>query len=100
MLNNNERRNFPRMSAKCDITYKKNNESETLKGDVIELSASGLSFQAKQPLSIGTTLDISVIPETKITPALNAIIEVKRVTPESNQYKIAAEIKKIKNNST
>ncbi len=99
MLNNSERRNFPRISANCEITYKKKNETDTLKGEVIELSASGLSFQTKHPLSIGTTLDISVIPETKITPSLNAIIEVKRVTPDNNQYKIAAEIKQIKNSS-
>ncbi len=96
MLNKEERRNFSRISTKCGITFQKSSESVTHNGEVIELSASGLSFLTNQPLSIGATLDISVIPETKITPSLNATIEVKRVTQINNQYTIAAEMTQIK----
>lgn len=96
MLNNDERRNFPRMPTKCEVSYRENNENSILQGEVIDLSASGLLFQTDQPLTIGKTLEVSITPETKITPPLNAIVEVKRVTSENNLYKIAAEIKQIK----
>ncbi len=97
MLSENERRNFPRVTAKCKITYKTPDSDTALQhGEVIDLSAGGVSFQTKQSLPIGNILEASVIPETKITPALNAIIEVKRVSKTDNLYKIAAEIKQIK----
>ena len=96
MLSDDERRKFPRVPTKCEITYRENSKNSMQQGEVIDLSASGLLFQINQPLTVGTILEISVIPETKITPSLNATIEVKRVTTENNLYKVAAEIKQIK----
>ena len=59
MLSEDERRNFPRMPTKCEITYKENNKTTTQQGEVIDLSATGLLFQIEQPLSVGNILEIS-----------------------------------------
>jgi hypothetical protein len=98
LLNTNEKRNFPRIRIKCDVTYRQAGSGIVSKGICHDLSGSGILFIAKDPLTVGARLEISVVPQNKITPPLDAIIEVVRTEPgaQAGQYKIAGAIQQVR----
>jgi hypothetical protein len=97
MLNTSDYRKFNRMNTVCDIEFIHPSTGAQGTAHSINLSAAGILFRTAEKLTSGSSLEISVKPVNPITPPLNAIIEIIRVTPiENNQYEIAATIEGIK----
>lgn len=97
LLNNKEKRGFPRIKLQCDVTYRQNGSGNIARGMCEDLSGSGILFIAQHPLSVGANVEISVLPRNDITPPLDAIIEVVRSEPgqQVGQYRIAGAIQHV-----
>lgn len=66
-------------------------------GFCINISGSGVLFEADDPLATGTAVEIHLVPQRGIAAPLTAFIEVVRcVATASGQYRIAGAIKGIK----
>lgn len=90
-------RKFTRVDTKCDIEFTHLSTGAKGTASSINLSAAGIFFRTNEKLTQGCSLEISVQPVNPITPSLNAIIEINRVTAiKSGIYEIAATIEGIK----
>lgn len=97
MLGSNDKRNFTRIGAECEMTFNRPDDSEQGIGKSVNLSAAGILFQTQTPLEPGISLEICVKPVNEITPPLHALIEVIRVVPvENGVFEIAGTIQGIK----
>lgn len=97
MLDTSDKRKFIRMDANCEMTFIRPGDSTKGTGHSINLSAAGILFSTQDKLTEGISLDISVSPVNKLTPPLNALIEIVRVvTVENGHYQVAATIEGIK----
>lgn len=97
MLDFDEKRNFIRMETNCKMTFKFPDSEQVYEGICLNLSGAGVLFKADQDITLGRALESQIIPENKITPPLDAFVEVIRNTPIADgRYKIAAVIKGIK----
>lgn len=97
MLTHDEKRDYIRMDVDCDISYKLANSSETQTGRCTSLSGAGVSFISDQIFEPGLAMEVSITPQSSITPPMTAFIEVVRTSKrEDGQYEIAAAIKSIK----
>jgi hypothetical protein len=66
-------------------------------GFCLNISGSGVLFEAENPLATGTAVEIHLIPQRGIAAPLTAFIEVVRCVPtDEGQYRIAGAIKGIK----
>lgn len=66
-------------------------------GFCLNISGSGILFEAPNPLAIGTAVEIHLVPQRGIAAPLTAFIEVVRcVAADAGQYRIAGAIKGIK----
>jgi len=97
LLNPKEKRNFARIKIHCDITYRQAGAGNVTRGVCEDLSGSGILFIAQDPLSVGASVEISVVPQNAITPPLNAVIEVVRSEPaqQAGRYRIAGAIQRV-----
>jgi len=90
-------RKFTRIDTTCDMEFTHPSTGAKGTASSINLSAAGILFRTNEKLTQGCSLEISVQPVNPITPPLNAIIEINRVTPiKSNTYEVAATIEGIK----
>lgn len=96
MLLNDEKRNFIRMSANCEMTFCTLDSNEERQATCLNLSATGLLFTTGQPVVAGQGLDVSIHPKNNLTPPLHALAEVIRCTPCDAGFEVAASIKAIK----
>lgn len=63
----------------------------------LNISGSGVLFEASDPVQLGAALEIRLVPQKKIVAPLTAFVEVVRCTrTDAGQYRIAGAIKGIK----
>ncbi len=97
MLEYDEKRDYIRMDVDCDITYKLADSDAVKTGRCTSLSGSGVSFIADSAFEIGLAMEVNVIPQNPLTPAMTAFIEVVRNMPQDDgSVEIAATIKSLK----
>lgn len=97
MQDYDEKRDYIRMDVDCDITYKLADSDEVKTGRCTSLSGAGVSFIAETSYAIGLAMEIKVIPQNSLTPAMTAFIEIVRsVSHKDGSYEIAASIKSLK----
>lgn len=96
MLLYDEKRNFIRMTANCEMTFCTLDSNEEQQANCLNLSATGLLFTTGRLVVAGQGLDVSIHPKNTLTPPLHALAEVIRCTPCGAGYEVAASIKAIK----
>lgn len=97
LITDSERRSFPRMNINCAVLYRDAVGSDYTPGQGKNLSAQGILFTAVDHYAVGELLDISVLPESSLTPPLHARIEVIRSHPVPNSgCEIAGVIRRIR----
>jgi c-di-GMP-binding flagellar brake protein YcgR len=87
-----EKREYPRMSIKADITYKIDGNGATYTGISNNLSHAGIQFITERALSPGKAIEF-MLPsyDGKVDP-LEAKVKVLRVKPTDNKYIVAGKI--------
>jgi hypothetical protein len=91
-----EKRDFQRMTLESTLEYQIHNEDKLHKGEIKNLSATGVLFVTEQPISLGLKLRITLTPDNKITPPMSADVKVARCDKHSDgAYYLAGEILKI-----
>ncbi len=83
-LDYNEKRRFNRMQVDCVVEYRLPDGGEMRQAKGQNLSAGGVQFEAEREIALGTQLEIIISPEQKLTPPLEAVAEVVRVSPSPN----------------
>ncbi len=96
MLDTDDKRKFHRIETNCRLSYRPAGGGQAHEGRCMNLSGDGLLIQGPAPAEVGQALEISVIPENRLTPPLDAFAEVIRCTPDDDGYEIAANITDIK----
>lgn len=97
MLEYDEKRDFIRMQADCNMTFRLADTEIVYDGTCVNISGSGILFEADIPLELGKAVEVRIIPRNKVTPPLTAYIETLRCTgSETGRYRIAGAIKGIK----
>ncbi|MGX2040542.1 PilZ domain-containing protein [Methylocaldum sp. MU1018] len=97
MLEYDEKRDFIRMQADCKMTFRLADTDVVYEGTCLNISGSGILFEAGVPVDLGKAVEIRLVPHNKITPSLTAYIEVIRcMETEPGRHRIAGEIKGIK----
>lgn len=96
MLDNNNKRKFRRIETDCPLSYRLVADGSIHEGRCIDLSGGGLLFRGPVAVEVGYALEVSVRPKNRLTPPLDAFIEVIRCTPDGDGFEIAADIKGIK----
>ncbi len=92
-----EKREFIRMNADCNMTFRFVDSDQQHIGKCINLSGAGIFFKTEKLISPGKAIEITFQPENNITQPLNAFVEVLRVSGDHNgTYEIAGSIKGIK----
>jgi hypothetical protein len=97
MLEYDEKRDFIRMRADCKMTFRLADTDVVYDGTCVNISGSGILFEADVPLEVGKAVEVRISPRNKVTPPLTAYIETLRCTGgETSRYRIAGAIKGIK----
>jgi hypothetical protein len=79
------------------MSFRLAGKDDTHEGFCINISGSGVLFDAEGPLAKGTAVEIHLIPQRGMATPLTAFIEVLRCVPtDAGQYRIAGAIKGIK----
>ena len=79
------------------MSFRLAGEDRTREGFCINISGSGVLFEADDPLQLGTAVEVFLVPQKKIVAPLTAFIEVVRCTrTDTGYYRIAGAIKGIK----
>ncbi len=96
-LDYSEKRDFVRMHVKCTVDYRVAEEGESRLAEGHNLSAGGVQFETDQMLPEGTQLEITISPEQKLTPPLEATAEVVRAEPSPDgRHLISCRFQKVK----
>jgi len=94
IVGKSDQRGFLRMGIESELTFQISGKNETYTGKTKDLSATGICFNTDQVVAEGDVLQISVKPGTDITPPLEAMLTVIRVTPGRNGgFDVAGEIR-------
>lgn len=92
-----ERRESPRSKVDCAMSFRLAGQDQHHEGLCIDISGSGVLFEADCPVPLGTALEVHLVPQKKIVTALTAFVEVVRCTrSDTGKYRIAGAIKGIK----
>jgi hypothetical protein len=91
MLTHDERRGFKRLETETDVTITRLATGESMKANLINLSASGCAFYSAYPIAFDEELDILVCsPSTRIEP-LRRRARVTRVSQDADGRLVAVE---------
>ena len=97
MIEHEERRRFARIKANCAMSFKRVASGSQAHALCMNISGSGIMFEAEEPAERGKALEIRTFPADRMTPPITALIEVIRCTAtEQGRYRIAGIIKGIK----
>ncbi len=98
MMDYEERRRFPRMKCNCAMSYKPVASGNQTHARCVDISASGMCFEAEEAVDAGRALEIRTFPADRITPPITALVEVVRCerAPHEGRYRIACVIRGIK----
>ena len=95
-MNFSEKRDFQRMAMNCTMLFRLAGNSESLQGELVNLSARGILFVVKDAIAPGTEVEIELVPVNNITPPMLASTIVARCEKkDDNEFNIAAEIVQI-----
>jgi len=87
-----EKRDYPRMAVKADITYSIDGDGAMYTGISNNLSHSGIQFITERALSPGKSIEFRLASfDGKVDP-LEAKATVLRVAPADNKYIVAGKI--------
>lgn len=79
------------------MSFRLAGEELSREGFCINISGSGVLFEADGPVQLGTAVEVHLVPQKKIVAPLTAFIEVVRCTrTDTGHYRIAGAIKGIK----
>lgn len=96
----NEKRAYMRIDLNSEMRYRLVDASEFHPARCTSLSGSGISFITTQLFAedaTGKAMEINITPQSSITPALTAFVEIVRVESLTDgEYEIAVTIKTIK----
>lgn len=98
MIEFEEKRPFSRINANCRMTFRHADSVTVHDGFCLNISGSGILFQADVPVEAGRAIEIHTLPNNAGTPPLTAFIEVVRCTQTDDRevYQIAGTVKGIK----
>jgi hypothetical protein len=97
MMDYEEKRRFPRMKANCAMSFKRVACGSQAHALCVDISATGLMFEADEAVEPGRALEIRTFPGDRITPPITALVEVLRcVEAGPGRYRISGVIKGIK----
>ena len=97
MIEYQEKRRFPRVKANCAMSFKRVACGSQAHALCVDISASGLMFEADEAVEPGRALEVRTFPGDRATPPITALVEVLRCAESSEgRYRIAGVIKGIK----
>ncbi len=97
MIDYEEKRRFPHMKVNCAMSFKRVASGSQAHALCLDISASGILFEADEAVELGRALEIRTFPADRITPPLTALVEVNRCAKtRQGRYRIAGAIKGIK----
>ncbi|MGY6213578.1 PilZ domain-containing protein [Methylolobus aquaticus] len=92
-----ERRDSPRNRIDCAMSFRLAGKDVSHEAFCINISGSGVLFEADDPLTTGTAVEIHLVPQRGVAAPLTAFVEVVRcVATDAGPYRIAGAIKGIK----
>jgi c-di-GMP-binding flagellar brake protein YcgR len=91
-----EKRDFPRMSIKADITYSVNGDGTRYSGQSNNLSHSGIQFVTESALSPGKSIEFRLASSDGKVEPLEAKVQVLRVEAADDMYVVAGKITEYK----
>lgn len=96
-----EKRNYPRVPLDdCKVTYQTPNENTQKQGIGKNVSGNGILFVTGENVTAGTLLELNVTPFINISPPLDVLIEVVRVSHcEDESYEVAGQFRKVHHSS-
>jgi hypothetical protein len=96
-IKHNENRRFTRMKANCAMSFKRVACGTQAHALCLDISGSGILFEASEVVDVGRALEIRTFPGDRITPPITALIEVIRCTKtDDGHFRIVGVIKGIK----
>jgi c-di-GMP-binding flagellar brake protein YcgR len=91
-----EKRDFPRMSIRAEISYRIEGDGASYTGTSNNLSHSGIQFITERALTPGKSIEFRLVSfDGKVDP-LEAKARVLRVEPAENMYIVAGTITEYK----
>lgn len=96
MLDNRNKRKFQRISTNCSLSYRPIDGGPAHAGRCLNLSGSGVLFHGPAPAETGHAMEVTVLPDNRLTPPMDAFVEVTRCSRDGDGFEIAAIIKGIK----
>ncbi|MBT5230412.1 MAG: PilZ domain-containing protein [Methylococcales bacterium] len=97
MKKHDEKRDYIRMTAECEVSFTDPESSLRHHGLSKNLSGKGILFETSKAVEAGTLVELTVSPENTSTPPLHALVEIVRSTPTADPtiFSVAASIKEI-----
>ena len=97
MLLEQERRAFARLAIDCTVVFKEPQNHTASYGSGKNLSGNGILFETNDTISVGTHIEIDVVPTLEQFKPLNAMAEVVRVDSDNQHapYLVAATLTRI-----
>lgn len=92
MMLGNERRAFKRMALESTVQFQSVHDPQPMHASGLNLSGNGISFVSDSSLSVGSEIDVRVMPTLQRLKPLNARVKVVRVHRDANRYVIAGSI--------
>lgn len=97
MTEYSEKRDFQRMTLESTLEYQMENDTNTYKGTVKNLSAKGVLFTTSDEIPLDKNLIIKLKPVNNITPPMSADVKITRCDKVSDtEYHVAGSILQIK----
>jgi len=85
------------MKANCAMSFKRIACGTQTHALCIDISASGILFEASESVEVGRALEVRTFPANRIAPPVTALIEIIRCTKtDDGHYRIVGVIKGIK----
>ncbi|MDP2562017.1 PilZ domain-containing protein [Psychrobium sp. 1_MG-2023] len=93
LVSSGDKRVFSRMNVESDVKYRVSNGAETFHGQLLNLSAEGISFRSSRQLVIDTQISIEVISSGGVPPLVASGLVLRCDEMASDDYHIACSIK-------
>jgi len=92
-----ERRDFLRMIVEARLMFRRQGEDASHQGRTLNLSANGVRFSTREPITESESLRIEIIPERESVEPLAALVTVIRVEPQADgTYLVAGEMTEVR----
>ena len=95
-FNFEEKRDFSRSQVECGLHFRYVGVDKVFHGQCVNISGSGVLFDADTAVSVGRALEIRTLPVNRSTPPITAFIEVVRCDSVDDHYRVAGIVRGIK----